>query len=278
MGVEILRLDESQGPIETPKSVDDLAHLEFNTFHVPDPAVHFWLMSTNTSARIFPQWNFSPADEEYQTLQRLWSVKNEQNLFDCLFLFHFAKWAKPNLYAVFSGYVRGEGWPRLRDTDKTVFNHGQSCIYRLDGGYDGKLNINWVPFYSAQSLVRHPEFEHLWRIFCAGQQPGKNNTLCLFGLSNPRLLPDIVQLLINKDDQRSMKLMELVDWFGMFSSPKTPASRPCAVVYSKNTEVIHSLDAFQTTFQKVVTQAQKELFEDMKPRTAIRIVSRHVVL
>jgi hypothetical protein len=138
--------------------------------------------------------------------------------------------------------------------------------------------VNWVPFWEPQSLVRNPNFGSQWRLFSAN--PGDETTRCLtfFGLSNPRLLPEVVNLFIAKDDQRSEKLAALVDWFGMYSSPLTGEIGTSAVIYTQKQEVMQRLQYLETQFSGTVMQAQHELLAETFPRTAIRIMSRQIAL
>jgi len=279
MGVDIVQLGGGTNETVPKQSLADLAKPDFHTYHIPQPGMSVWLMNIKPGVRVFPWWNFQTGyDEDVLALHRLWAITNEQSLFDCLFLSQFFKFARQNLYAIFSGNIRNQGWKDLKETDRNIFSKGQSCIYRLDGEYDGKLNINWVPFYSAQSLVKDPDFGSLWRLFGAGAPESEANSLCLFSLSNPRDLPQVIQILIDKEANRSVKLLDIVDWFGLYSSPLEPRFASCAVVYSKKNEVISALENLQESFRKVFEQSQAELLNDIRPRVAIRIVSRHVVL
>ncbi len=286
MGVDVFQIGSNSGQEsivpagpEISLNQKELPKPQFHSFHVPNPDMHIWLMTTKPGERVFPNATFQAmADEDLQNLQKFWSVGNEQALFDSLFLSQFMKISKTKLYAIFSGNIRNVGWKSLKDADRSLFSKGQSCIYRLDASYDGKLNVNWVPFFSAQSLVKDPDFGSLWRLFQAGAGEPRSHSLCMFSLSEPRLLPDVIALLINKEPERSQKLSEMVEWFGVYSSPSEPNLGSCALVYSKKREIVAALETLQEHFLNIVTQTQKELVEDVRPRVAIRVVSRHVVL
>jgi hypothetical protein len=226
-----------------------------------------------------PWWKYnSTIDDDLSALNQSWNIPSQQGLFDCLVLSHLVKFGGSDLFAIFPGCVKTSGWSTLRPADREMFTRGQGCIYHLFGAYDKKLTVNWVPFWEPQSLVRRPNFSSLWRLFSSNTGDESNRCLTLFGLSNPRKLPEVSNLLITKDEQRSQKLVGLVDWFGMYSSPLDSKSGASAVIYTQKQEVIEKLNTFQTHMTAHLATAQKELLAETLPRTALRIMSRQVAL
>jgi len=257
----------------------NLGQPAFKTYTVPSPAMSIWLMTLPPNQAPFPWWSYAGAiDADINTLNQDWSIPSPQGLFDCLFLWHLSKFAGLNSFTIFPGCIKTTAWGSLRPIDRETFTRGQGCVYQLFGAYDRKLAINWVPFWQPQSLVRSPAFGSLWRLFSCNTGDESTRCITMFGLANPRKLPEVVNLLIAKDDNRSEKLVSLVDWYGVFSSPLDPKIGTCALIYTKNPDVITNLNVMQAQFSRQLSDAQTELTKDTSPRTALRIMSRQVAL
>lgn len=279
MGVDVIRISGDKGQVEPILRMQDLAPISFQTFHVPNPPMSVWLMSVPTGKAIFPWWRYeSQSDEDLRTLSEVWSVSTIQHLFDCLYLTSLQRLAGPDFFVVFPGSLTSKHWAALRDQDRDTLTRGQACIYHLQGSFNGKLVINWVPFFQPQSLVKNPGVGSFWRLFSANATSDMSNAITFFCLSKKQLLPEVINQLIHKDDQRSEKLSALVDWFGMYSSPLEMKYAAASVVYSRKPEIITAFESFQKTFEKSVDQLRNELISDPRPRTAIRALSRQIAL
>jgi len=279
MGIEIVNINaENLTPAAGP-SPTDLVSPQFQTVQVPHPAMSVWLMTLPVGENFFPWWGYqAKIDDELRALHQMWNISSPQGLFDCLFLAQMQKTLGANLYIIFSGNIKTQGWSALKEADQNTFQRGQGCVFHLLGSFNGKFNINWVPFWEPQSIVRNPGFGSLWRLF--SNNGGDDITRCLtfFSVSNPRLLPEVTKHLIERDDQRSEKLSALTDWYGIYTSPLGPSNAACCAVYARNKELLTKFDALKTQFMNVFTQTQKDLFTDLEPRSALRILSRAVAI
>jgi len=279
MGIEIIRLGGERQQIAPKLKQEDFASLWFKNFHVPTPAMSIWMMAAPPGKPIMPWWKYAgDIDSDLNALNEAWNISSAQSLFDCMFLFGLSKLAGNNLYAIFPGCIKNTSWGNLRPMERETFTRGQGCIYHLHGGYDKKMTVNWVPFWEPQSLVRNPNFGSMWRLFVANTGDDVTRCLTLFSLSNPRKLPEIVNLLINKDEKRSEKLVSLVDWYGLYSSPIDPKAGTSAVIYTQSKSVMAKLTFLQTQISTAFKEAQKELLAETLPRVALRIMSRQVAL
>ncbi len=280
MGIEMVPLHDERSPVRARYDVPGLAQPEFKTFHVPMPAMSIWMMSVPAGAALMPWWNYgSHIEDDLNALNQTWNIPSQQSLFDCLALSHLTKFAGNNLFAIFPGCVKTTGWGSLRQSDRETFDRGQGCVYHLFGAFNaGRFGVNWVPFWQPQSLVKNPNFGSLWRLFSSNTGDEATRCLTFFSLSNLRKLPEIVNLLINKDDQRSEKLVSLVDWFGVYSSPIDPKMGTCAAIYTQKAEVVDKLVYLQAHLSRQISDAQKDLQAEPLPRTALRIMSRQVAL
>jgi hypothetical protein len=235
MGIDVVRLNADQDLIRPRLTPADFAQPSFKTFHLPSPSMSIWLMTLRAGTPAFPWWNYAGAlEEDLTALNQQSNISSQQGLFDYLALSYLTKFAGSTLYAILPGCIKTMGWGALRPVDRETFTRGQACVYHLFGNYDTNVNINWVPFWEPQSIVRNPNFESLWRLFVSNTGDETSRCLTLFSLSNPRRLPEVINLLINKDSARSNKLVSLVDWFGMYTSPMDPKKGTCAVVYTQH--------------------------------------------
>lgn len=273
----MVRLTDDNSPTTPRLTIKDLVQPSFKTFNVPKPEMSIWLMTLPPGRQAFPWWTYNgKIDGDINALNQDWNIPSAQGLFDCLFLAGLSRFAGAQSFTIFPGCIKTSAWGTLRPIDRDVFTKGQGCIYQLFGAYEKGLAINWVPFWQPQSLVRCPPFGSLWRLFSSNTGDETTRCITMFGLSNPRKLPEVTNLLIGKDDQRSEKLISLVDWYGVYSSPIEPRAGTCAVIYTKHPEVIAKLGQLQTHFMAHLSQAQEELLKETSPRMALRIMSRQV--
>ncbi len=278
MGMEIIRLG-AEGTSAIEQRASELAKLNFSTHRVPDPALSIWMMSLAPGKTVSPWWAYNAAiDEDVERLNTLWSVSSAQSFFDCLFLSQFKKIAGPNLYMIAPGYLRAEGWEKLPEHARNAYLRGQGCVYRLEGSFDAKLSINWVPFAQPQSMIKDPAFSALWPLFVASRNDDVANSIGFFSLSDVRKLPQVTSLLIQANENRSVELSSVVDWFGMYSSPMTPDHGACAVVYSNDNAQMARFVDFQLKFDAVLTEAREALRSSPNPHTAFRILSRFIAI
>jgi len=279
MGLEIIRLKEelkTLGPKIQPK---DLAQLDFKTRVVADPTMFIWLMTLARKKEVFPWWGYlAQMDDDINSLSKTWSITSAQQMFDCLFLNLLYRLAGKNLYVIFPGNVKSKAWGKISGEDRRTFLQGQGCVYHLDALLEKRLAINWVPFYQPQSLARSPGFDSLWRIFSANQDDHSDvNCLTLFSLSDINRLPEVTRLLIDKEENRSKKLSQIVDWFGVFSSPLKAGLTATSVLYTKNKNTIRQLAMLEKNMTQELTRNQMEFIEKPIPQTALRILSRSIV-
>lgn len=283
MGIDILKLGEKAevglGGESNLRS-EDLVQLSCRDYSLGDPGMKIWMMVGYKDRLLFPWWSYDhKLESDVQTLNEIWSVSTPQNLFDCLFLSTLKRFGGPHLFAIFPGNIKTQNWAKIKESDRSVFQKGQGCVYHLQGQFDSKLTINWVPFYQPQSLVRDPSFSSLWRLFAGSQgEDDTNRNLSFFSLSDPSLLPKVVNLLIDSDESRSDRLSELVDWFGLYTSPVDVSGSPCCVVYSKNKETLSRCADIQKSFTGLFEEAKKQLMQSPLPSTVIRLLSRHIAL
>lgn len=281
MGIEIIKLGEDATEKATQMTPEDLGKVSFNNYLFPNPAMSIWMMNLSRQKAAFPWWSYKSAGpgDDFETLGKTWSVASPQHMFDYLFLSQLHQLGGQNLYVIFPGNVKTNGWGQLQDRDRDVYRRGQGCVYHLEGTYAQKFNINWVPFYQPQSLVREPNFESMWRLFLAKQDENEEtNCLSYFSLANPRLLPEVVNLLIKQDTQRSEKLSALVDWFGVYSSPLRTNYSTTNIIYTRKAALVRLFREFERKFEEKFIQAQTTLLEKTTPRTAIRLLTKNAIL
>ena len=279
MGIDVIRLNDPSGGNAQKSAVQDLPKLHFARYAVPQPAMSIWMMSVPGGRPLFPWWSYEAAiDEEIHRLNNLWSISTPQNLFDLLFLAFLRRAAGSNLYFLFPGNIRTEGWKNLPDSARATFERGQGCVYRLEGAYSSKLAVNWVPFFQNQSLARDPAFENMWRLFVAARTDDVANSLSFFSLKEPRRLPEVVKLLIEPNEERSERMADLVDWFGLYTSPINPSHGTAAVTYARSAASLNAFQSLQDRFAPVIDQVRAALAEDSRPASVLRVVSRLVAL
>src|SRR5690242_3097411 len=98
MGMEIVRLGDSQSKQIAPANDQPLAQLSFALHAVPEPPLSIWMMTATPGMRVFPWWTYDgKIDDDVQRLNSLWNVTSAQSLFDCLFLSQLKKMMGQNL-------------------------------------------------------------------------------------------------------------------------------------------------------------------------------------
>ncbi|MCB4756059.1 MAG: hypothetical protein LHV69_03350 [Elusimicrobia bacterium] len=279
MGIDIIHLGGETRSFDPAIKIEDLGSPAFQMFRLPNQPMVIWMMTNPLNKTPFPWWPYEVTiDDDLRDLNQTWRVTNPQNLFDILFLTHLQKQMMGNMFVIFPGNLKTVGWTSLREVDQDTYKRGQGCVYHLNSAYDGKMSVNWVPFWAPQSIVRNPPFGSLWRLFANSVGDEETRCLTFLGLSNPQFLPEIVNLLIEKDDERSEKLSVLVDWFGVYSSPFSPRNASSFIVYTRNQDVLKKLGKFQEEFLALSRQIQTELLIDPHPRSVLRILTRLVAL
>ncbi len=277
MGMEIVRLGGISESVATEST--DFGKLSFATHNIPSIPMSIWLMNSSVGKQMVPWWTYSAAiDEDLKRLNDLWSVTSAQSFFDCLFLSQFRRLVGQNLYVIIPGYLRTDGWDKLPEPSRALYLRGQGCVYRLEGAFNSKLTINWVPFAQPQCIVKDPSFSALWPMFVASRNEDVATSLGFFSLSDPRKLPLAVSMLIQPNEQRSAELSKVVDWFGMYSSPVSDDFCSSSVIYSKDDAIIERMKDFQTKFDALLLEVRNELREQPQPHTAFRILSRFVAI
>lgn len=274
MGIETIKLssDSDSGAIITNP-------LKFSWHHMAEPKLSIWSMTATPDLPIFPWWNYNfSIDEDVRRLKDLWNVTDAQSFFDCLFLSQFKKMMGSGVYVICPGYLRTQSWGELSDSARSAFLRGQGCVYRLDGSYNGKMDIRWVPFAQPQSLVKDPSLEALWSLFVGGRTDDVSNSIGFFGLTDARKLPQVLSLLVQPHDDRSMVLASLVDWYGVYSSPISPGYGASAVLYAQQKSGLDTCTAFQKRFVALLEEVRSTLIADPSPRIAFRFLSRLVAL
>ena len=278
MGTETIRLRNEAQRADGAKA-QDLARISFSEYQVPAPAMAISVMTAAPGQPVFPWWNYEArVDEEIHRLNQMWAVTSDQSLFDLIFLAGLKQAAGADVYVIFPGNLRTEGWKDLSENAKSTLTRGQGCVYRLEASFSGKMAINWVPFYQPQGVVKAPAFESLWRLFVAARSEDVANSISFFSLKDTRRLPQVANLLIQPDDKRSEKMAELTDWFGVYSSPVHPNYGAAAVFYAKDIASLGFYKQYQARFSSVIDQVRKELLAEPGPATALRLVSRLVAL
>src|SRR5262245_30068870 len=140
MGMEIIRLGNSESKIVNSAETQALADLSFAVHKVEDPALSIWMMTSTIGSPMVPWWAYdAKLDEDIKRLNDLWSVTSAQSFFDCLFLSQLKRAAGPNFYVILPGYLRSEGWSTLPENARNAFLRGQGCVYRLEGAFKNKL-------------------------------------------------------------------------------------------------------------------------------------------
>lgn len=279
MGIEIIRLGDKREQIDGPGSLPNLAELTFQTHEVSAPPMAIWMMSAGIGRPILPWWNYDARiDDEVNKLSQDWGITSAQGLFDCLYLSQLKKTAGPNFYVIFPGNLKIEGWDKVKETDQMVYSRGQACVYHLEGSFNGQLSINWVPFFQPQSIIRDPSFGTLWRLFVAARTDDVTNSISFFSLADTKQLPKAVQLLINKNDERSETLSHYVDWFGMYSSPIDDRYASCGITYGARAAALARFSDFERQFKAAVDQARQQLAAHAHPQTALKILTRQIAL
>ena len=279
MGIDIIKLTDSQIEPGATRDLKDYAQLSCRDFSVENPPMSIWLMAALRDRALFPWWSYDyQLEQEMRTLDEIWSITTQQSLFDCLFLSVLKRFAGSHFFAILPGNIKNEGWGKLRESDRTTFLRGQGCVYHIQGSFDSKLAINWVPYWQPQSLVRDPSFSNLWRLFMASKGDDTTASLSFFSLSDPRKLAEVVSVLIEPEESRSERLAGLVDWFGLYSSPLAESFSPACVLYSGDKKQISRFSELQNSFTGLFEEAKKQLIAKPHPSTALRLLSRHIPL
>lgn len=256
----------------------ELAKITFRNHVTANPVWSIWTMTAPKAQPIFKWWGYDgKMDEDANALNQTWNVSGSQSLFDALF-FDQLKKIFPDLYVIFPGYLRYNGIDKLRPEDKAAFLKGQGCSFHLEGAFDGKLKINWVPFGQPHAVVRAPSFWNMWRIFQANPTDDATNNISFFSLKDTSLLPKVLACLITEDDNRSEKLAQIVDWFGLYNSPRTDENGPCAVFYTKNKESITQFNRLEKQVEAIVAEARTALHDQTTPQTVIKLLTRSIAL
>jgi len=280
MGAEIIRLGNIDEPMGSHLTLGDLADLSFQRFDAPNNSMSIWLMRLARDKKIFPWWSYQGVmDEDIEKLYGSWSVSSPQHLFDLLFLNQIFLFGGSHFFVIFPGNTKTTGWGQLREEDRTTFLKGQGCNYYLDGLFKGKMVINWVPFYQPQSLVRNPRFDSFWRLFLSKvEEQDEANSICFFSMKNMQNLPEVIRLLIHKEEKRSEKLLEYVEWYGLFCSPKRPNVTTSCVIYTKNKDYLQQLTYLERQTLNQFEKIKQELLKDSTPGTTLKIINRHIAL
>ncbi|MCG3205036.1 MAG: hypothetical protein KCHDKBKB_01753 [Elusimicrobia bacterium] len=280
MGIDLIRLNNEQKvekPIES--RLKELSKLSFVTHHVTNPSLSIWMMSLTPKMSLFPWWTYKAnLDEDIKRLSDLWSVTSDQGLFDCLFLSQFKRLAGSSLYMIAPGYLRTEGWDKLTDQARQSYLHGQSCVFRLEGAYNSKLSINWVPFAQPQVIIKDPSFSALWSMFVGSRNDDVANSIGFFQLSDIKKLPQVTNLLIRPNNNRSQDLATVVDWYALYSSPLNPDHASCAVVYSSMASQLTKFSEFQLKFDTLINSTRETLRAEAIPYTVFKILSRYIAI
>jgi hypothetical protein len=277
MGIETIKLTDGS----TPQSGSALAPapVKFAWHQVTDPALSIWNMTVAPDQPLFPWWNYAfSIDEDVKRLKDLWNITDAQSFFDCLFFSQFRKIMGSGIYMIFPGYLRTQSWGELSDSARSAFLRGQGCVYRLDGSYNGKMDVRWVPFAQPQSLVKDPSLEALWSLFVNGRTEDVSNSIGFFALNDARKLPRVISLLVQPNEQRSTELASIVDWYGVYSSPVSPGFGTSAVVYGQKKSSLALCATFEERFAGLVDAIRTALAADASPRVAFRFLSRLVAL
>src|SRR6266487_1484857 len=109
MGIEIIRLGESQEKTQAGIQSQELVQLSFRDYAVSAPSMFIWLMLGFRDRPLFPWWQYDQSiDQDIQSLNDLWSISTPQGLFDCLFLSCLKKFAGSNFFAILPGNIKSE--------------------------------------------------------------------------------------------------------------------------------------------------------------------------
>lgn len=276
--MEILKLGNVRQVVGPNIQQEDLADIHFRRHIVPDSTMAIWLMNLTPNKYILPWYGYrTELDDDIQTLKSNWSVVSPQSLFDLLFLNALSRFGGKNLFVIFTGDIKSNNWKRLSESDQRTYSRGQSCVYHLEGSYGKKINVNWVPFYQPQSLVKDPKFDSLWHLYLAKHDEQNDvNAISFFSLSDLGKLPEVIKLLVNRDEKRSENLAALVDWFGVYSSPLREGFTTSALVYSNDQKIFSGLSRLESQITGMYDQAKAEFLKKAEPRSALRVISRNV--
>jgi hypothetical protein len=169
-------------------------------------------------------------------------------------------------------------WDVISEAQKNTFQRGQDCIYHLEGAYNNKISINWVPFSHPQKIVKDPSFTDIWRLFLAARGDDVVNSLSFFSTTQYTQLPDIIKILINPADNRSHEFSKVVDWFGVYSSPLRDDFSSFSIAYSKTQNNLGPFSELQKQFSELLEATRKILLSNPSPETVFRVLSRIVAL
>ncbi|MFN0117956.1 MAG: hypothetical protein ACKVQC_06670 [Elusimicrobiota bacterium] len=280
MGIDVIKLNEDAGELAKDIDFKKLVNPQYHIYDVHDPKMSIWSMTVEARQALFPWWSYkTDIDGDIKRLSDYWNITHSQSLFDAIFLSMLKKIGGSNLFVIFPGSLKDLAWRNLKESDRQTFLKGQGCVYYLEGSYSGKLSINWVPFWQPQSIVKDPTFGSLWRLFVANRSEDDTNGISFFSLPDMKKLPEVVNLLIKEDSQRSQHLTELVDWFGMYTSPiSNDKYGTCAVTYTSNPASLLIFKELQQEFSQILKNIQTLLLKDPTPETVIRFVSRQLAV
>ena len=276
MGIEIIKLDDRAGN-QAPRPAlteQDLAPLLFSDHVVGNPPMSVWLLSVARRQPLFPWWTYrSDFDKDINRLHDEHGVTSAQSLFDYLFFYALKANMTSNLFVVFPGNIRRDGWEKLTETERDAFARGQGCVYRLDASCGKKLAVNWVPYYQPQSLVREPTLALIWRLFLAARNDDHVNNLCFFQAPTSKL-PQISQALIQNTDKRSEMMAELTDWFGVYSSPMDEQYTACSIAYARTPAVVERFHEVQRNLGALLSEFRQLLLEKTTPSAVSNLLTR----
>ena len=103
-------------------------------------------------------------------------------------------------------------------------------------------------------------------------------SLSFIAINDVRKLPEMVNLLVQPDEKRSEKMVQIADWFGVYSSPRNDKYSTCAMVYTANKPAVMSFALFEKQFSETIDLVRKALIADPTPGTVLKLVSRFVAL
>lgn len=279
MSAETIRLNTTGTNQGVPAQRQDLARLTYAHHDALAPQMSVWMMSLPAGQPVFPWWTYGGAvDSDVTRLATMAGVTSDQGLFDFLFLLQLRRAYKDGLYVIVPGNVRTDGWHLLPEPAQAAFNRGQACVYRLEATAGKKTTVNWVPFFQPQCVVKEPSADVMGRFFNAAKSEDPTTSLSFFSLSDVRRMPEVVSLLIKKDDTRSEKLSRLVNMFGVYSSPRDERNGTCALVYAADQAALAPLKAAERGFTGAVEQVRSMLLADTTPGCAMKVLSRLVTL
>lgn len=256
----------------------DLAELEFRSQAFPNNRIQIWMMASAPGKSAFPWWSFHPEiSSDIEALHKAWRVTGPQSLLDVLFLREIQRHAGDNLFVIFPGFLQSRQAQRLAEDDRQILRNGMSCTYHLEAALQQKLAISWVPFWEPQSVVRAPKADALWRLFLAARQEETVNCITFFSLSQPKALPEVMNLLKSPNAaDRSQRLATMVDWFGVYSSPSSEKFAPCAVIYSAQMGAPGVFAGIQRDLRAQVQGVRDAMITEPGPATLHRYLDRHI--